>query len=133
MRRNWNGDVAAMDRLLSDDFVGITMNGQVVTKMQQLDRLRRRTMVLSRIDLKIEHVRLIGMTTAVVQSMAEVEGSSDGEPIHGTFRYTRVYFRQPSGIWKITNFEATRVGPPPPPRNGRGPGGQGEPADNPAG
>jgi ketosteroid isomerase-like protein len=124
-----NGDVAAMDKLLSDDFVGITMNGQVVTKMQQLDRLRRRTTVLSKLDLRIEHVKLIGMTTAVVQSLAEVEGSSEGEPMHGTFRYTRVYSRQPSGTWQITNFEATRVGPPPPPQ-GRGPGG---PATKPAG
>ena len=47
-----NADVAAMDKLLSDDYVGITMTGQVVTKMQQLDRMRRRTTVLSKIDLK---------------------------------------------------------------------------------
>jgi ketosteroid isomerase-like protein len=130
-----NGDVAAMDKLLSDDFVGITMNGQVVTKMQQLDRLRRRTTVLSRMDLRIEHVKLIGMTTAVVQSLAEVEGSNEGEPMHGTFRYTRVYLRQPSGTWQITNYEATRVGPPQPPPQGRGPGPGGpvEPAAKPAG
>ena len=38
------------------------------------------------------------------------------EPMHGTYRYTRVYSRLPSGTWKITNFEATRVGPAPPPR-----------------
>ncbi len=115
-----NGDVATMDKLLSDDFVGITMTGQVVTKMQQLDRLRRRTTVLSRLDLKDVHVKLIG-TTAIVTSLAEVEGSSEGVPMHGTFRYTRVYSRQPNGTWLITNFEATRV-PPPPPQQERGPG-----------
>ena len=117
-----NGDVAAMDKLLSDDFVGITMTGQVVTKAQQLERLRRRSTVLSKLDLKDVHVKLIGMT-AIVTSLAEVEGSNEGVPMHGTFRYTRVYSRQPSGTWQITNFEATRVGPPPPPpENGRGPG-----------
>jgi ketosteroid isomerase-like protein len=117
-----NADVAAMNKLLSDDFVGITMTGQVVTKMQQLERLRRRTTVLSKIDLKDMHVKLIGMT-AIVTSLAEVEGSNEGVPMHGTFRYTRVYSRQASGTWQITNFEATRVGPPPtPPENGRGSG-----------
>jgi ketosteroid isomerase-like protein len=126
-----NADVAAMDRLLSDDFVGITMNGQVVTKMQQLDRLRRRTTVLSRLDLRIEHVKLIGMSTAVVTSLAEVQGSSDGTPMHGTFRYTRVYSRQPSGMWQITNFEATRVGPPTQ-QPGRGAGGANEAPAKPA-
>jgi len=134
-----NADVAAMNKLLSDDFVGITMTGQVVTKMQQLERLRRRTTVLSKLDLKDVHVKLIGMT-AIVTSLAEVEGSNEGAPMHGTFRYTRVYSRQPTGTWQITNFEATRVGPPPPPtENGRGlgPGGpnsqSGEPGPNPEG
>ena len=56
-------------------------------------------------------MKLIG-TTAIVTSLAEVEGTNDGMPMHGTYRYTRVYSRLPSGTWQITNFEATRVGPP---------------------
>jgi ketosteroid isomerase-like protein len=109
-----NGDVDAMDKLLSDDYVGITMSGQVVTKMQQLDRMKNRSMVLSKIQLDDVKIKLIG-TTAIVQSRAEVEGTADGNAVHGTYRYTRVYSRSPSGTWQITNFEATRVGPPPPP------------------
>ena len=35
-------DIEAMDHLLSDDYLGITANGQVVTKPQQLDRMRTR-------------------------------------------------------------------------------------------
>jgi ketosteroid isomerase-like protein len=115
------GDVAAMDKLLSEDYVGITMNGQVVTKMQQLDRMRNRQVVVSKIVLDEVKVKLIG-TTAIVNSLAQVDGTNDGESIHGTYRYTRVYSRLPSGTWKITNFEATRVGPPPPPRDSRHPG-----------
>jgi ketosteroid isomerase-like protein len=110
-----NVDVDAMDRLLSDDYVGITMSGQVVTKTQQLERMRNRNLVLSKISLDDVKVKLIG-TTAIVTSLADVDGTSDGEPMHGTFRSTRVYSRLPSGTWKITNFEATRVGPAPPPR-----------------
>ncbi len=37
------GDVATMDKLLSDDYIGITMTGQVNTKAQQLDRMQART------------------------------------------------------------------------------------------
>jgi ketosteroid isomerase-like protein len=105
-----SGDVTAIDQMLADDYVGITMSGQMVTKTQQLDRMRKRTMVLSTYDLTDRKVKLIG-TTAVVTSLAEIEGSNEGKPIHGTFRSTRVYTRMPSGIWKVTNFEATRVGP----------------------
>jgi ketosteroid isomerase-like protein len=107
-----SGDVEAMDKLLSDDYVGITMTGQVVTKVQQLDRMRNRNLVLTSISLDDVKVKLIG-STAIVTSLAQVEGTSDGAPMHGTFRYTRVYSRNSSGSWKITNFEATRVGPPP--------------------
>jgi len=113
-----NGDVETMDRLLSDDYIGITMNGQVVTKVQQLDRMRTRMLSVSKIELDDVKVKLIGQT-AVVTSRAEVEGSNDGDPIHGIYRYTRVYSRSPGGTWKITNFEATRVGEPPPARRAR--------------
>jgi ketosteroid isomerase-like protein len=113
-----NADADAMDKLLSDDYVGITMTGQVVTKTQQLDRLRNRNVVLTKIELSDVKVRISG-TTAVVTSLADVDGTNDGEPMHGMYRYTRVYSRLPSGTWKITNFEATRVGPDPPPRDRR--------------
>lgn len=116
-----NGDVDAMDKLLSDDYVGITLAGQVVTKEQQLDRMRSRSLVLTKIELSDEKIKIIGSTAAIVTSLADVDGTNDGEPMHGTFRSTRVYARLPSGVWKITNSEATRVGPPPPPRDRRRP------------
>jgi ketosteroid isomerase-like protein len=113
-----NGDVDAMDKLLSDDYVGITMTGQVVTKTQQLDRMRDRSLVLTKIDLQELKIKMLG-STAIVTSLADVDGTSDGEPMHGTFRSIRVYSRLPSGAWKITNFEATRVSENPPPREHR--------------
>ena len=109
-----SGNVDAMSKLLSDDFVGINMSGQVVTKMQLLERMSGRRTVLTRLDLDDVHVKLLGQT-AIVTSRAEVEGTNEGAPVHGNYRYTRVYTRTASGAWQITNFEATRVGPPPPP------------------
>jgi ketosteroid isomerase-like protein len=102
------GDVAAMDKLLSDDYIGISMTGQVNTKAQQLDRARNHKFVLSRLDLGEMQVKLVG-SIAIVTSKAQVVGTNDGVPVQGTFRYTRVYQRLPSGQWKITSFEATRV------------------------
>jgi len=103
-----SGDVETMDKLLSDDYIGISMSGQVNTKTQQLDRMRQHNLELTRIDLGEMQVKLIG-SIAVVTSRAEVEGTDQGAPIKGVFRYTRVYQRLPSGQWKITSFEATRV------------------------
>ena len=102
-------DAASMDRLLSDDYVGISMGGQVNTKSQQLERLRRHEIAMHSIRLTEVKVKLIGRDVAVVTSKASVEGTNEGRNISGQFRYTRVYQHLPSGVWKITNFEVTRI------------------------
>jgi ketosteroid isomerase-like protein len=107
-----SGDVATMDKLLSDDYIGISLNGQVNTKAQQLERIRSQRIALTRLDLSEMKVKLIG-SIAIVTSRAEVEGTSDSASIKGIYRYTRVYQRLPNGAWKITSFEATRTPQPP--------------------
>lgn len=101
-------DLPLMDRLLSEDYVGISMTGQVNTKAMQLERLRKSTLVINKIYLSDLRIKLVG-SVAIVTSRAEVEGVNDGVSMNGTFRYIRVYQRLPSGVWKITNFEPTRV------------------------
>jgi ketosteroid isomerase-like protein len=103
-----SADVATMDRLLSDDYVGISWNGQLNTKAMQIDRTRTRTFALTRLDLLDSKIKIVG-NVAIVTARAELDGTSDGIGMKGTDRYTRVYQKLPSGTWKITNFEATRV------------------------
>ncbi len=103
-------DVAAMDKLLSEDYIGISMNGQVNTKAQQLERISTRRVAITRLDLSEMKVKLIG-SIAIVTSRAQVEGTSDNVSVKGNYRYTRVYQHLPTGVWKITSFEATRLPP----------------------
>ncbi len=107
-RAQLSGDLATIDRLLADDFVGISMSGQVNTKAQVLDRMRNHTFVVSRMDMTEQKVKVVG-EVAIVTVRATVQGTSKGTPVNGEFRYTRIYHRLPTGDWKITNFEATRV------------------------
>ena len=102
------GDVATLDRLLSDDFVGISVSGELNTKSQQLNRMRTGALVLTRLDVDDIKIKLLGKV-AVVTGRARVEGTSDRAPLKGNFRYTRVYLHMPGGAWKITNFEVTRI------------------------
>lgn len=104
------GDVATMDKMLSDDFIGISMSGQVNTKAQQLDRVRTRKLVVSKVELSDMKVKLVG-SVAIVTSQADVEGTSEDGSVKGTYRYTRIYQRLTNGEWKITSFEATRIRP----------------------
>ena len=99
-------DVTTMDKLLSDDYLGITATGEVLTKAQQLDHMRDKKLVLAELRTSELKIKLIGHI-AIVTSLAEVEGTSDGDTMHGAYRYTRVYQRMPNGSWKITSFEVT--------------------------
>jgi ketosteroid isomerase-like protein len=101
-------DIATMDKLLSEDYLGINANGELSTKTQQLDHMRNRSLVLTQLDPSDVKIKLIG-STAIVTSLVQVEGTLDGTALRGRYRYTRVYQRLPSGIWKVTNFETTRI------------------------
>lgn len=102
------GDVATMDKMLSDDYVGVTSTGEVNTKAQQLERVRQRTFVVNSLVLSDVKIKFVGQV-AIVTTQAHIEGLSNGLPISGNFIYTRIYQRVPTGQWKITSFEATRV------------------------
>jgi ketosteroid isomerase-like protein len=102
-------DTETMDHLLSEDYLGITSNGQVVTKPQQLDRMRTRNFSIKMLEITDVKIKLISQHAAIVTSLAQVEGTNEGHALHGSFRYTRVYQRVPNDGWKITSFEATRV------------------------
>jgi ketosteroid isomerase-like protein len=100
-------NVAQMNNLLSDDYVGITSNGTVETKAQALAQRRAGTVSITKLDLSDVHIRAYG-DTAVVTSVADLVGSNGDSDISGKYRYTRVYARR-RGAWKIVSFEASRV------------------------
>ncbi len=122
-----SGNIPEMDRLLAEDFLGITASGQVVTKAQQLDRMRTRRIDLQRMDVFDSKIKISG-DLAVVTSLVQINGMMDGHTVDGSFCYTRVYQRGAASMWRITNFEATRVpgeasinGPRIPPAAGQAP------------
>jgi ketosteroid isomerase-like protein len=115
LERQWSqamltGDVSAMDKLLSDDYLGVTSTGDLLTKSQQLDRMRTRQIMMVKLDTSESKIKLLGRI-AIVTSLARIDGVSEGKPLAGDFRYTKVYQRLPNGVWTITSFEATHVRP----------------------
>ena len=110
-------DVQAMDKLLSDDYLGTNVSGAVLTKAQQLDRMRARKATITKLDLSDIKVKLVG-EIAIVTSLGTIASSGGATgTLNGSFRYTRIYLHLPTGAWKITNFAATPIRPganPPP-------------------
>jgi ketosteroid isomerase-like protein len=38
-----------------------------------------------------------------------VKGTTSDGDVSGSYRYTRVYVRDPQGSWKIVSFEVSRI------------------------
>jgi ketosteroid isomerase-like protein len=102
-----DNNASAMERLLADDYVGISANGTIETKAQVLAQRKAGTVHFTQLDLNDVKVRLYG-DTAVVTSQADLQGKNGERDISGKYRYTRVYNRR-FGQWKIVSFEASRI------------------------
>jgi ketosteroid isomerase-like protein len=102
-------DVATVNRLLADDYLGINPNGTLETKADALALRRAGTMKISSIDPINIKVRVYG-DTAVVTSQVQLEGHDGERDISGRYHYTRVYSHR-SGEWKVVSFEASRMPP----------------------
>jgi ketosteroid isomerase-like protein len=102
-------DVATVNRLLADDYLGINPNGTLETKADALAQRRSGTVKISSIEPDNVKVRVYG-DTAVVTSRVDVSGHDGDRDISGRYHYTRVYNHR-SGVWKIVSFEASRLLP----------------------
>lgn len=102
------GETAVLEKLLADDFLGISANGTLSDRQQYIRRIGKREHQFSRIDVVDRKVR-VQPSSAIVVTTANVVGKLDATPVSGLFRYTRVYSREANGSWRLRNFEATRV------------------------
>lgn len=103
-----HADTEALASMMSDDYISITARGILQTKDETLNKLRTRQTRIISLELSDRKVRFYG-STALVTSLAQVEGTSENEDISGNFRYTHVYVRNPSGVWKLVSAEASRI------------------------
>lgn len=102
-----NNNVSQMSKLLADDYIGISANGTVATKAQEIAQRRAGTIRIQSLDITDLKVRVYG-DTAVVTSKAALVGVNGQSDISGNYRYTRVYNKR-LGRWKIVSFEASRM------------------------
>jgi len=101
-------NIATMDGLLADDYMAITASGMLQTKEQALASLRAGRIHFTTLDISDRKVRFYG-TTALVTSVASVEGTTGEGDVSGSYRYTRVYVRDAQGAWKIVSFEVSKI------------------------
>ena len=101
-------NAAALDALLADDYMAITSSGTLQTRDEALANLRTGQLHFTSINISDRKVRFY-RSTALVTSLAQVQGTFSGHDISGDYRYTRVYVRDEKGKWKVVSFEASRI------------------------
>ena len=101
-------DVAALGRILADDFVATSSRGEIRDKAKEIDDIKPSP------DYKMEgfnlddiNVRLFG-DTAIVTGRSTLKVAFRGQSSTSVFRYTRVYVKR-NGRWQAVAQQLTRL------------------------
>ena len=100
------GDVAALDLLLDDALVFTGPDGRIYGKADDLEAHRSGAIRITMLTPSDERVQDFG-SIVVVSVRMEMQGSFQGMPFAGPFRYTRVW-RLSSG-WRIVAGHVSAV------------------------
>ena len=101
------GDIAALDRMTSDDYTFITQRGELRTKAEILNGFKSGTYRYAARKVSDLTVRIYG-NAAVVTGRAVQKGAEDAKDYSGDNRFTRVYVKQ-DGRWVSVALQVTLV------------------------
>ena len=100
-------DVEALDELLDDDLVFTAPNGQILSKEDDLSAHRAKLLRLDRLEHQATQAHAIG-EMILTTTRATLAGAFAGQPIDGTFAYTRLW-RQSGERWRVVAGHAAQI------------------------
>lgn len=100
-------DAEFLDKLLSEDFVGIGPFGFTLTKEQWLARYQNGDLKNEVFELKDLQTRIYG-DTAIVIGQETTESSYQGKPSGGNFCVALVFVRQ-NDAWRLANSQLSAI------------------------
>lgn len=100
-------DLLTLDKLLHDDLLLITPEGQTITKKMDMDSHRAGNMV---IEVYISNSDFINIfeDTAISVSTSETKGKMLNQPTEGFFKYIRVW-KLVDENWKLIGGSCTQL------------------------
>jgi len=102
-----HGDVAALDRMTSDDYTFITLRGKMRTKSEILKGFASGSFHYESREVSDLKVRVYG-GTAIVTGRSVQKGMENGKDYSGDYRFTRVYVKQ-KGRWVTVALQTTLI------------------------
>jgi ketosteroid isomerase-like protein len=102
-----HGDVAALDRMTSDDYTFITLRGELRTKSDILKGFSSGSFKYESRQVSDLNVRVY-RDTAVVTGRSVQKGVENGKDYSGAYWFTRVYVRQ-KDRWMTVALQTTLI------------------------
>src|SRR5215471_19946602 len=102
-----HGDVAALDRMTSDDYTFVTLRGEMRTKQEILKGFASGSFHYESRQIFDLKVRVYG-NTAVVTGRSVQKGMENGKDYSGDYWFTRVYVRQ-NDNWLTVALQTTPI------------------------
>jgi hypothetical protein len=100
-------DLAAMQRIIADDWIGIAYNGQRITKADVLRDVGSGTAVAQSIELGPMTVRVYG-SAAIVNVVSTEKSTWQGQDTSGRYALVDVYVLR-DRQWQVVSSQATRL------------------------
>jgi uncharacterized protein (TIGR02246 family) len=112
LEREWaealvKADVATLERVMADDWLMTTWDGQTQTKAQSIAEFKSGETKLTAADMGNLKVRVFGDTAVATLSLME-KGMSKGKDSSGHFLYTDVWVKR-NGKWQAVATHGTKV------------------------
>jgi ketosteroid isomerase-like protein len=103
-------DIAALDRVLHEDFIFIAANGAVSDKRKFLDDIKADTETAAPKKLEYENFRARAYgKTGIVNYVLVVSGTDKDAKDYANRYQMSVLWTKQKGVWRIINFHSTRV------------------------
>ena len=100
-------DLVTLDKLLHDDLLFITPEGQTITKKMDMDSHRAGNMVIEVFISNSDFINIFE-DTAISISTSETKATMLDEPIEGFFKYIRVW-KLVDDHWKFIGGSCTQL------------------------
>ena len=95
-----NKDVAAMDKILSREYLYTNEDGKIITREEELAYHKSGNVILEMIEISDQKVRIIENNAAVETGIFKYKGTNKGQPYFGSGRYTATWMHR-DGVWQI--------------------------------
>ena len=104
-----SADVTALNELISDDLLFTGPDGQLGTKVQDIEAHRSGTVkFLAHVPQELR-IRRVSANVAIASLRTQLMVDVAGNISRGTYRYTRIWAREDDKIWRVVGGHVSLV------------------------